>query len=177
MAQYDFETFKACNKKNNSYDRMNLRIEHVNNKTGICTIAYNVYGFIKREDIAIETLVKRYISSTSQLPYITNPSAIRTWKGFQTFRLDNSIRQEVDYMLLGIREQYTDIVQGIGAARNGLIFELKLNDKFIEFSGMMSNEIPFKKKLFQIEGKSMESLKNEIKAYLFDTIGGIVNLC
>ena len=60
-------------------------------------------------------------------------------------------------MLLGIREQYKDIAQGIGAARNGLIFELKLNDKFIEFSGMMSNEIPFKKKLFQIEGKSIES--------------------
>ena len=127
MTQYDFEVFKACNKKNNSYDRMDLHIEHVNNKTGICTIAYSVYGIVKREEIAIETLVKRYISSTSQLPYITNPSAIRTWKGFQTFRLDDSIRQEVDYMLLGIREQYTDIVQGIGATRNGLIFEVKLH--------------------------------------------------
>lgn len=96
MAQYDFETFKACNKKNNSHDRMDLRIEHVNNKTGICTIAYNVYGIVKREDIAIETLVKRYITSNSQLPYISNPNAIRMWKGFQTFRFDDSDRQEIE---------------------------------------------------------------------------------
>ena len=94
--RYAFDIFKACNNKYNIYGRVDLRIEHVNNKAGICTIAYNVYGVIKREDIAIETLVKRYITSNSQLPYISNPSAIRTWKGFQTFRFDDSDRQEIE---------------------------------------------------------------------------------
>ena len=175
--RYDFDIFKACNNKYNIYGRVDLRIEHVNNKAGICTIVYNVYGVIKREDIAIETLVKRYISSTSQLPYITNPSAIKNWNGFQTFRLDDTSKKDINYMLIGLREQYTDIVKGLGAIKNGLSFDLRLNNNVVEFSGMMSNDIPFKTKVFTIYGKSIDCLKDEIKSYLFDTLDGIVNIC
>lgn len=176
--RYDFNIFKACNNKYNISGHENLRIESVNNRLGICTISYSIgYCQMKSKDIAIETLVRRYINSTSQLPYITNPSAIKTWKGFQTFRLDDISKKDIEYMLIGLIEQYTDIVKGLGAIKNGLIFDLKLNGKVVEFSGMMSNEIPFKKKVFKIDDKSIDCLKDEIKSYLFDTLDGIVNLC
>ena len=176
MAQYDYNVFKACNNKYKTYGCVKTTIVSVNNKAGICKLNWTVYGQLKEEDISIETLVKRYITSNFTLPYITNPSAIKTWKGFHTFRFDESIKKDIEYMLLGVREQYTDIVQGIGAVKHGLTYNLKLNDNVVEFSGMMASDIPFKKKTFKIEGKSIESLENEIKSYLFDTLDGIVNV-
>ena len=176
--RYDFDIFKECNKKYNIYGNANLRIESVDNRLGICKVSYSIEDIKGRsEEIAIETLVRRYINSTSQLPYITNPSAIKTWKGFQTFRLDDISKKDINYMIIGLREQYTDIVKGLGAIKNGLSFDLRLNNNVVEFSGMMSNEIPFKKKVFKIEGKNIDCLKDEIKSYLFDTLDGIVNIC
>ncbi len=177
MGQYDFNVFKVCNNKYKGYGCAETKIVSVNNKTGICKLARRVYGQTVEEEIAIETLVKRYITSTFTLPYITNPSAIKTWKGFQTFSFDDINTKDIEYMLLGIREQYSDIVQGIGATKHGLTFNLKLKGKVVEFSGMMSSDIPFKQKEFKVYGKSIDSLQNEIKSYLFDTIDGIVNVC
>jgi len=179
MAQYDYEVFKACNDKHKGYGHASVKIEFVDMKLGLCQLVQ--YGFdntVNSERLTIEELVKRYITFKSGLPYIANPSKIKAWKGFNKFDLDNKDAfNKIDDMLIGIKEQYTDIVEGIGAVKRGLTFELKRKGNKVVFSGMMSSEIPFKVKEFSIMNKDMAALRDEIKSYLFDTLDGIVNIC
>ena len=177
MAQYDYKVFKACNDKYNMYGQAQVKIVSVDMKKGICQLVYYGYPSTVQTTESIQNLVERYIRSTTQLPYITNPSKIKTWKGFYSFTLNDESAQEIDYMLKGIKEQYEDITEGIGAVKGGLTFNLQRKGTKIVFSGMMSSDIPFKIKEFSINGKDMDTLRNEIKAYLFDTMDGIVNIC
>ncbi len=178
MAQYDFNVFKACNNKYKGYGRSEARIDAVDMRNGVCQITY--FGCYQNKSVvteSIQNLVERYIKSTTQLPYITNPSKIKTWRGFHSFTFNDESAHEIDYMLIGIKEQYKDITEGIGAVKGGLTFNLQRKGMKIVFSGMMSSDIPFRVKEFSIGGKDIDTIRNEIKAYLFDTMDGIVNLC
>ena len=177
MAQYDFNVFKACNNKYKSYGGSEAKIDAVDMKNGVCQVIYYGYPSTAKITESIQNLVERYIRSTSQLPYITNPSKIKTWKGFHSFTFNDESAHEIDYMLIGIKEQYKDITEGIGAVKGGLTFNLQRKGTKIVFSGMMSSDIPFRVKEFSIGGKDIDTIRNEIKAYLFDTMDGIVNLC
>ena len=177
MTHYDYKVFKACNDKYKGIGQAQATIETVDLKNGVCRIAYYGYPSPVTTTESIQNFVERYIKSTMGLPYITNPSKIKTWKGFYSFTLNEETAHDIDYMLLGLREQYADITKGMGAVRNGLTFNLQRCGKEIVFSGMMSSDIPFRTKKFSINGKDIESLKNEIKAWLFDTFDGIVNIC
>ena len=125
MAQYDYNVFKACNEKYNMYGQAHVKIESVDMKKGVCQLVYYGYPSVAKTVESIQNLVERYIKSTTALPYITNPSKIKTWKGFYSFVLNDETAQEIDYMLLGLREQYADITKGMGAVKNGLKFELQ----------------------------------------------------
>ena len=176
MTHYDYKVFKACNDKYNMYGQARATIQSVDLKAGTCVLLWLINGTTVKETMAIDNLVEKYIKTTMALPYLTKPRKIKNWKGFYSFVLNDETRDEINYMLIGIKEQYSDIVKGIGAYKNGLIFELSLKDKDIVFAGMMSSDIPFKTKKFSLYGKTVDELRYEIKSYLFDTLDGIVNV-
>lgn len=128
MAKYDYNVFKACNDKYKGYGRPEMRIKSVDMKNGVCQVLeYGCYGNTVITTESIESLVERYISSTNVfvLPFITNPSKLKQWSGFSKLDLNEQTLNEIDALLVEIREQYADITEGIGAVKRGLTFNLQ----------------------------------------------------
>ena len=97
-------------------------------KNGVCQVLeYGCYGNTVITTESIESLVERYISSTNVfvLPFITNPSKLKQWSGFSKLDLNEQTLNEIDALLVEIREQYADITEGIGAVKRGLTFNLQ----------------------------------------------------
>lgn len=182
MNYYNYEVFKACNNKNKKYGCAECTITNVDLKSGVCTLLYyedNGTGRCvpKPHNEYVETVVERYIKSTFTLPYITNPSKLKTWKGFRTFTFESVPKEDVAYMLLGVKEQYNDITKAMRADKMGLSYKLEvLPNGDVQLSGMMKRDIPFKVKVFYNKNKTLAELKSEIVCYLFDTLDGIANL-
>ena len=175
VTHYTYDVFKACVNKHKGYGAAEVRICHVDMKKGICVVEQLGLG-CKKYPTKIEQLVKEYIHNTTSMPYLTNPSAIKTWSGWANhFHFPEIPSQELQSLANRLTERYFDIVNGLGKNTDKFYFEIKAVEKGITFSGTLPTGTPFKTKLFNADGKTLEGLEQEIKAYLFDTFDAIAS--
>jgi hypothetical protein len=175
ITNYTYDVFKACVNKHKGYGTAEVRIRHVDMKKGICEVEQLGFGG-KKYITKIEQLVKEYITSTTSMPYLTNPSAIKSWSGWaDRFHFEEIPSQKLQALANALTERYFEIVNGIGFNNDKFYFELKVVSKGITFSGVLPTGTPFKEKFFSANGKTLETLDQEIRAYLFDTFDAMVN--